>query len=191
MIKHSSARAMHHPGFRNRLQAAFSLVEVVLAAGIVGSVFTVLAGLMATGVTTFRQSSDRLISAQIWQALLSEVSRSDWSSLVDVSSGEPKNFPVRYFNDAGEMAASSSDAIYIARPVLFSPSSAGAASHAFPDSLAGADYSSMGAARIIRVVVEVLHQPGGAEPPLSTGGLWNPVQKDRLKRYASFLVRNR
>ncbi len=183
-------QATRLPGSKIRRCAAFSLVEVVLAVGIVGSVFTVLTGLMATGLTTFRQSSDRMISAQISQAILSEVSRSDWASLVDVSSGEPKSFSVGYFNGAGEKVSSSGEAIYIARPVLFSPSSANASSQASPVSLAGADYSSMGAARIVRVVVEVMHQPGGAEPTVS-GGLWNPAQKDRLRRFSSFLVRNR
>lgn len=166
-------------------------MEVVLAVGIVGSVFTVLSGLLATGLTSFRQSSDRMLSARISQSLLTEVSRSDWGSLVNPKTGEPKTFDVSFFNDAGEKVASAAEAVYIARPVLFSPTSASPASQANAASMAGADYSGMGSARIFRVVVEVMHQPGGAAPAVSGQGLWNPTQTDRLRRYSSFLVRNR
>jgi len=165
-----------------RRRAAFSLVEIAIATGIIGSLFTVIAGLVATGLTVFRQSSDRMISAQISQTLLSEVSRSDWSSLVDASSGATTSFPVSYFNESGEKVKLSGAAIYIARPVLFSPTS---------ETLAGSDYSAMGTARLVRVVVEVMCQPGGSEPAISPTGLWNPAQKDRLKYYSSYLVQNR
>ena len=177
-----SQTAARFPAPRIRRRAAFSLVEIAIATGIIGSLFTVIAGLVATGLTVFHQSSDRMISAQISQALLSEVSRSDWSSLVDASSGATTSFPVSYFNESGEKVALSSAAIYIARPILFSPTSA---------TLAGSDYSAMGSARLVRVVVEVMCQPGGAEPSITPMGIWNPTQKDRLKCYSSYLVRNR
>jgi len=177
-----SQHAARFPAPRIRRRAAFSLVEIAIAMGIIGSLITVITGLVATGLTVFHQSSDRMISAQISQALLSEVSRSDWSSLVDPSSGTTTSFPVSYFNESGEKVALAGAAIYIARPVLFSPTS---------ETLGGSDYSTMGAARIVRVVVEVMCRPGGSEPPISSAGLWNPAQKDRLKCYSSYLVRNR
>ncbi len=60
---------------------AFSLVEIVLALGIVSFAMVSIFGLIPVGLTTFRQAKNLSVEANIAQQLASDVQRSDFQNL--------------------------------------------------------------------------------------------------------------
>jgi uncharacterized protein (TIGR02598 family) len=170
---------------RKRKRAGFSLVEVVMAVGIVGSVFAALIGLMASGLQVFQQSTDRVVSAQISQRLINELGQTEWKELFDVDQERTATFPVRYFTRSGEEVSAAGEAVYLARPVVFAPGSGAS------PAVGGVDYSTLGEPRFVRVVVEVLHRPSGVVPATGSSGLWQSGQNDRLRRLSALVVKNR
>ncbi len=170
----------------DRKTRGFSLIEVAMAVGILGSVFALLTGLMASGLQVFHESTDRVVSAQISQRLLNELGQTEWQELFDTDQGSAATFPVRYFSKTGdEVDGGASEAIYLARPVIFAPGQNETLT------VAETDYSAMGDPRFVRVVVEVFHSPAGEVPPTGASGLWESGKQDRVKRLSTMVVRNR
>ncbi len=87
---------------------AFSLIEVVIAIGIVSFAFVCLLGLLPVGLAAFRQSIDTTVGSQIVQRVVNEAQQTDYSSLT--TSGTTQ----RYFDDqANEVtAANANNSIY-------------------------------------------------------------------------------
>ena len=92
---------------RRRARAAFSLVEVVLAIGIVAFAFVALFSLLPIGMGVFREAMDTSVSAQIVQRIVSDAEETDFDVLKDDpgnSKGGDGNYfalPLRYFDDQG------------------------------------------------------------------------------------------
>jgi type II secretory pathway pseudopilin PulG len=63
--------------------AGFSLVEVVLAIGVVAFAFVALLGLLPTGLSTFRKAMDVSVGAQIFQKVMDDARQTDFRILVD------------------------------------------------------------------------------------------------------------
>jgi type II secretory pathway pseudopilin PulG len=63
--------------------AGFSLVEVVLAIGVVAIAFVALLGLLPTGLTTYRKAMDISVGAQIFQKVIDDARTTDFATLVD------------------------------------------------------------------------------------------------------------
>lgn len=92
---------------------AFTLVEVVLALGIVSFGFLGIFSLLPAGVGAFRSGMDTSLCAQISQRIVSEAEQSDFDSLVPQNgntvdgvatggtSGQFYALPLRYFDDQG------------------------------------------------------------------------------------------
>jgi len=98
-----------------REAAAFTLVEVVLAIGLVAFVFIAIIGALPMGLGIFRQAMDTSISAQITQHIVSDAQQSDFNSLF--LGLTPQNgfyaMPQRYFDDQGsEVQAGAPTALY-------------------------------------------------------------------------------
>lgn len=93
-------------------RAAFSLIEVVMAIGIVAFAFISVLGLIPTGLNTFRQAIDASVGAQIVQRVMNEAQQTDFDVLVQGSNGTYLQRPVRYFDDQGNEMANSTGAIY-------------------------------------------------------------------------------
>jgi uncharacterized protein (TIGR02598 family) len=91
---------------RRRGDAGFSLVEVVLAIGIVAFAFLPLLGLMPIGLSTSRQAIDTTIEAQIIQQMTSQAQQTDFSSLSTLASSTPTCF------DANGNITTASSAMY-------------------------------------------------------------------------------
>lgn len=89
--------------------SAFSLVEVVLALGIVSFAMISLLGMVPLGLQTFRKSIDTTVQSQIAQRLTGECLLAEWT-------GTPPRFvppnPVRYFDEQGQESAVASTALY-------------------------------------------------------------------------------
>ena len=63
-------------------RAAFSLVEVVMAIGIMSISFVTVFGLLPTGLNTFRQSVDTSIGSQVAQHVINDAQQADFSALI-------------------------------------------------------------------------------------------------------------
>src|SRR5882757_6098701 len=64
-------------------QRAFSLIEVVLAVGVVAFAFVAILGLIPAGMTQFRQAIDTSVCAQIAQRIINEAQGTDFTILID------------------------------------------------------------------------------------------------------------
>jgi uncharacterized protein (TIGR02598 family) len=64
-----------------RSTQAFSLIEVVLAIGVVSFAMVSILGLIPVGLTTFRNAMDLSVEAGIAQRLAGEVQRTDFANL--------------------------------------------------------------------------------------------------------------
>lgn len=103
-----------------RQNAAFSLVEVTIAIGIVAFGFVAIFGLLPTGMTIFRQSINTTVTAQIAQRIINDARQTDFDALITDAGNStialsPANMTgrkaVRYFDDQGNEVAKIS-AIY-------------------------------------------------------------------------------
>jgi len=104
-----------HPTFQSgwffkdhRLGASgFSLVEVVLAIGVVAFAFVAIFSLLPVGMGVFREAMDTSVSAQIVQRVVSDATETEFDSLIDPAknggavSGDYYALPMRYFDDQG------------------------------------------------------------------------------------------
>lgn len=73
---------------------AFSLIEVVLAVGVVAFAFVAIMGLIPAGMTQFRQAIDTSVCAQIAQRIINEAQETDFTTLID-----EKNLPTAGADD--------------------------------------------------------------------------------------------
>jgi len=93
-------------------RAAFTLVEVALALGIIAMAFVPVLGLLPVGLDVSRKAIDATVAAQIVQQLTNEARQTDFSTLSALSGA------TAYFDDQGsELPAGASvanDAIYAA-----------------------------------------------------------------------------
>ena len=64
-------------------RAGFSLVEVVLAVGVVAFAFVAVLGLIPAGLTQFRQAIDTSVCAQIAQRVIMDAQQTDFDILID------------------------------------------------------------------------------------------------------------
>ncbi len=168
--KHSGHR---FPGKRLRL-AAFSLVEVTLAIGIVAFAFVSVFGLIPIGLNTFREAMTDSVGLQITQRVLNEMQQTDFNLLTTGATA-----PLRYFDDQGNEVATTAEAVYQVKtrisPVTALPSSTGAA----PDN-----------DNIATVTVQVVSNPGNrAIQSDAATALWNDTTFS-IATYSGFVARN-
>ncbi len=84
-----------------RSTAAFSLVEVTLAIGIIAFAFVALFGLLPTGLTTFRSAIDTANETWITQSFNSMVQTTDFKHIRDLSFEESRE--IYYFDEQGKL----------------------------------------------------------------------------------------
>lgn len=94
------------PGFlpppAPRHQKAFSLVEVVLAIGVVAFAFVAIFSLLPVGMGVFREAMETSVGAQIAQRIVTDVQETDFDNLVKSSgTGDFYALPKRHFDDQG------------------------------------------------------------------------------------------
>jgi uncharacterized protein (TIGR02598 family) len=87
----SRTSAVFHP-------AAFSLVELALALGIVSFAFIGIFGLIPTGLNTFHQAMDASIGSQIAQRVITDVQQTDFNLLVSSGSAQPFTYQWSLYN---------------------------------------------------------------------------------------------
>lgn len=79
----STIQASLLPSLQKRRAQAFSLVEVVLAIGVVSFAFVAILGLLPAGMTQFRQAVDTTVCAQIAQRVIGDAQQADYDVLID------------------------------------------------------------------------------------------------------------
>lgn len=91
---------------RNAL-AAFTLVEITIAIGIVAFAFISVVGMIPTGLNSFHQAMDASIRSQIAQRVLNDVQQTDFSQLIKdyngntIENGETGVGYTRFFDQQG------------------------------------------------------------------------------------------
>ncbi len=89
------------PSSRKLSEKGFSLVEVVLAIGVVAFAFVAIFSLLPVGMGVFREAMETSVGAQIAQRIVTDVKESDFDSLVKNPSGDFYVLPMRHFDDQG------------------------------------------------------------------------------------------
>lgn len=105
--------SLQRPGAAHR--SGFSLVELVLAIGIVSFAFVSLFALLPVGLTTFRQTMDTTIGSQIVHRIINEAQQTDYTTLVATPTFD------RYFDDQGNEVSSLDNSIYTAEISVTAP----------------------------------------------------------------------
>ncbi len=81
---------------RRASTAGFSLVEMVLALGVLAFAVIPLFGLLPMGMTTFRKAMDASVTTQISQRIVNEAQQTDFNTFIATTPS------IRYFDDQGE-----------------------------------------------------------------------------------------
>jgi len=133
-----------------RLRQGFSLVEVVLALGLVSVCVLAMLGVMSVGLNTLKDSSDQTMHAQIISEVSSSVLQAPFDEIGKLAALSPL-----YFDGAGRKCAEAGEAIYQVQL----------------ENIDGGNYPGVpeGIEDALRTVrITVLTQPPGASSPLST-----------------------
>ncbi len=78
-------------------RAGFSLVEVVLAVGVISFAFVAIMGLIPAGLTQFRQAMDTSVGAQVAQRVIFDAEQTDFNTLVDYTNTQALEVPGQTF----------------------------------------------------------------------------------------------
>jgi len=90
-----SSFVLRPSSFRNG--SGFSLVEVVLAVGVVAFAFVAIMGLIPAGMQQFRQAIDTQVGSQIAQRLIEDAEQTDFNTLIDYSNTQSLLPPTNFF----------------------------------------------------------------------------------------------
>ena len=133
---------------------AFSLIEVVIAIGIVSFAFVTLLGLLPIGLTAFRQAMDTTVCSQIVQRVVNDAQQTDYTTLT--TSGTTQ----LYFDDqANEVtAANANNSLYTVQVTVSGtttlPNSAGVQS-----------------TNLATVSVQIANNPGHVAAPFASNSM--------------------
>ena len=146
-----------------KIVAAFSLIEVTVAIGIVSFAFVSLLGLIPLGLDNFHWAMNSSVGSQIGQAVLNDAQQTDFSTL---TGGQATPFlmaagsnTILYFDDQGNALPSAVGAIYqaiaLVTPVTMVPNA-----------------GNTGLTTLATVTVQVASNPGNQAIVSGSTGLW-------------------
>jgi len=126
--KLSTPAFSHHPTISH---AGFSLVEVVLAVGIMALGVVTILGLLPHGMEMSRKTANEQAETRIVDQMVGELQASDWDTMGGVVAVTSGNGVIRLFDDQGmEITGSSADIAesltYVARVSVQFPNEKGA-----------------------------------------------------------------
>jgi len=126
---------LHHKSFRRltlkRMQpvpplrgigarsAGFSLVEVLMAIGIVAFAYIAMIGLLPAGMTSFNKAIDNSLGSQIMQRIATEAQQTDFDTLTGSSGGT--TVTLRYFDAQGNELIKMAGSLYTAEVTVLAP----------------------------------------------------------------------
>ena len=147
---------------RPQVESGFSLVEVVIALGIVATVMIALLALLPLGMDALRESADLTVQSRIAQDLIGDVQQADWDTL------DRYRNELRYYDGEGTTVetAGAGQRLYTAKIE-------------FPDT--DINLPGLGKNRYTKkIVIKVAFTPPGQETVD-----WN-VEDDKKKRYREY-----
>ena len=163
-------------------QAAFSLVEVTLAIGIVAFAFVALFGLVPTGLNVFRSAIDTSIGSTILQQVVENAQETDYDALQNTS------IPDAFYDEQGDLLTTNgaplqvggdpaimAKAIYRVHVTVLTPTK-------FP---ATQDSSNPSTKNVATLQVQVAKDPGHSSNPFGAGN------KANINNYIAYVSRNR
>lgn len=131
---------------------AFTLVEIVLAIGIIAFAFVALLGMLPVGLGVFHSGMTATIRSQLAQRVITDVAQTDYSIL----SARGASLPDRYFdNDGIEVAQAAS--VYTARTLI--------APAALPPATTAAGASD----NLLTLKIQIASNPAHAKDPFVAG----------------------
>ena len=145
--------------------AAFTLVEVVLAIGIIAFAFVGLLALMPVGLTNFRHAIDISVGSQIIQRLVDEAQQTDYTTLVSTPVAR------RYFDDQGNEVTDIGTSIYTVEVSVIAPTTLPNTSTPATESLA-------------TVTLKIANNPGHNNAPFDS------TTKTPYSTYTALIARN-
>ena len=169
----SNHRAKRGAGNAGRRSGGFSLVEIVLAIGVVSFAFVSVLGLVPMGMNAFRSSIDTSVGAQIDQQMVNQAQETDFSTLIASGSPYLTTGTTAYFDVDGRQLPTPTGAIYEAR-----------ASATGSSSLPGAPVNQ----NIATVTVQIANNPGDQALTVNPAtNLWNPQSGVSMRTFSTFI----
>ena len=107
----SSPRDLPH-GRTSRRREGFSLVEVVLAIGLVTFAMLVIFSLLPVGLFSLQESNRQIVETEIFNTVGAELSSTPFDQLTNYQ--QSTRFPI-YFNNEGVEMTTSNNAVFIVR----------------------------------------------------------------------------
>ncbi|MDQ3621918.1 MAG: Verru_Chthon cassette protein B [Verrucomicrobiota bacterium] len=183
---------------------AFSLVEVVLAVGIVAFAFVGILGLLPTGLNVFRTALNTSVTSQIAQKVINDSMQTDFDILTDrpKTGSHPQNFTFiaprveapefRYFDDQGNELPKErkADAIYHVL-VRITPGTRLPSSESREEGVSD---------ELATVTIQVAENPGSRELQIVSGdpsdsgsvrrNLWTKTTGVAMQTFAAIVARN-
>jgi uncharacterized protein (TIGR02598 family) len=165
----------HHFSRRRCKRAAFSLVEVTMALGIMAFALVSIIGLVPSGLSTFRKTINVSVGSQIVQQVVTDIRQSDFDKL----SAQPE---WRYFDDQGQEYSTAEselgrDPVIYHVNVVLDPQVA----------LPGGNSSNLA-----RAIIEIVNNPGNQQLERDANGsvLENRNKGLYVSRYSVFVTKN-
>ena len=81
MTPRFSQRVLFRGDYARRRSSGFSLVEIVIAVGVVSFALIALLGLLPAGLKTFKGTMNMAVGSQIAQRVFNDIQVSDWSTI--------------------------------------------------------------------------------------------------------------
>lgn len=179
--------------------AAFSLVEVALALGIIAFALIPVIGLVPIGLSSFRKGIDLSVGAQITQHIIEEAQQSDFETLTQ-NHTDSYIEPLRYFsvqgeelNDKGELLGpaptSGGQATAKAKQaIIYRVNTRIAASTLMPGST-GVD-AGVKNVDVATVTIQVANNPSNRVVTSDVTGLWISTPSLALSTSSTYVARN-
>lgn len=199
-----------------RRQSGFSLVEVVLAVGVISFAFVAILGLLPAGLTQFRQAMDNSVASQIAQRIIMDAQQSDFDVLIDSAhhpqgsvdpirarsysaSDTAKSSPlyIRYFDEQGNeiipqsMTPSAKEAVAIVYHVNTRITPGTSLPGSAPSNSADLGTSGAGVG-LATVLVQVAFNPSGKTLAIDSNLMFNTTVEKGLpvRNYSAQIGRN-
>ena len=170
--------------------AAFSLVEVALALGIMAFALVSVFGLMPIGMNSFRQTVDLSVGSQIAQQVIDEAQQADFNTLTGVKdtttevAASQVSKPIRYFDNQGtELFATGSTGL---TGTVYEVNTRVVSATSLPSSAGASGYTNKSVAT---VTVQVVNNPGRVTIPL-TNGLWTSSSTRPVTTFSTYVARS-
>ena len=169
--------------------AAFTLVEIALALGIMAFALVSVFGLLPLGMTSFRQAIDLSVGSQIAQKIIDEAQQADFNTLTGVGtvptgSAAQVSKPLRYFDVQGSELFSNSASgltgmVYVANTRVVTATAVPSTGSA----------SGVNNGNLATVTVQVVNNPANQAITL-TNGLWTSTVARPVTTFSMYVARS-